>query len=321
MMDKKRLGNWLKALISVVALGIVLYTVDVETTWATLRQADWRYILAALALYLLGLYIRAWRWEALLAAQGTQVPVGVLTRLYFVGTFFNNLLPSGIGGDVVKMYELSARSDDTPTAISTVLVDRALGLLVLFALALVTLPFGWRSIPLPVALLILGLTLGSVVAVWMFLNRALVAWLSDHLPPLAKLLAKPKIAAFYGSFHRYHGRYLWRALFFSLLFNLSLIAVVALIGLALHVRIGIQYYVLFVPIISTLLALPISLSGLGIREGGYVYLFTQVGVAETTALSMSLTFFALSLVTGLIGGIIYALENLRGVGRREEDLP
>jgi uncharacterized protein (TIRG00374 family) len=306
----KRTANWIRMGISAISLAIVLVTVDVRETIGLLGAADWRYSLAALALYLLGIPVRAARWQALLAAQAMRVPLGALTRLYFAGAFYSNLLPSGIGGDVVKMVELSQRTDDPPTAISTVLADRALGLLVLFALALVTLPWGWREVSPPVVLLLLALAAGSVIGIWLLLNQRLMAWLQERLPPLRKIMHRPKIAVFYRSLQRYRGKPLARAAAFSLLFNLMLIAVVALIGRSLDVDISLKYYLLFVPVISTLLALPISLSGLGIREGGYVYLFTQVGVTRAVALSMSLSFYAVSLITGLIGGAIYFLHSL-----------
>jgi len=308
---RSRLVSFAKVCVSLVLLVIVLLTVDISETLGVLRQTDGRCLLAALGLYLLGVWMRAHRWAALLEAQDTRVPVLVLTKLYFVGAFFNNFLPSGIGGDVVKMYELSSRSQDAPTAVSTVLVDRALGLLVLFAIALMTLPWGWQTVSRAVVLLIIALCIGSVLTIWLFLNRDLVDGLAARISPLQRLLDKPSMRAFYDSFHRYRGKWLWRAALLSLLFNITLIAVVALIGRSLRVDIPPRYYFLFVPIISVLLALPISLSGLGIREGGYVYLFAQVGVAAPVALSMSLGFYAVTLITGLIGGVIYAIEGLR----------
>jgi glycosyltransferase 2 family protein len=315
----KRTTNWIRISISAISLAIVLATVNVPETLGLLAAADWRYSLAALAIYLLGMPVRAARWQALLAAQSTPVPLGVLTRLYFAGAFYNNLLPSGIGGDVVKMVELSQRSEDPPTAVSTVLADRALGLLVLVALAIVTLPWGWREVSPPVVLLLLALAAGSVVGIWLLLNRRLMERLQERLPPLRKIMQREKIAAFYRSLHRYRGKPLARAAAFSLLFNLMLIAVVALIGRSLGVDVSLKYYFLFVPVISTLLALPISLAGLGIREGGYIYLFTQVGVTESVALSMSLSFYAIGLITGLIGGAIYLLESLLGHRAAEEE--
>ncbi len=307
-----RFVNLIKAVLSIVLLVAVVRTAGIGRTYQTIATLDWRYFLVALLLYLLGILVRAGRWSALLAAQHIQVPWKILTQLYFVGAFFNNFLPTGIGGDVVKMYELSSRSQDAPTAISTVLVDRVLGLLVLFAFALVTLPWGWRALSPTVIALILALSVGSVIGISLLLNRKLVSWLSHRISIIRLILSKPKIQAFYSSFHNYRGQALCNALLLSLLFNLMLIAVTGFIGQSLDARIGLRYYFLFVPIISALSALPISLGGLGIREEGYVYLFTQVGVSSAVALSMSLGFYAVTLLTSLVGGVIYAVEGLRG---------
>ena len=317
---KKRWVSLIKVVVSVAALGVVLSQVDRQETLHNLRSVDPRYFFAALFIYLLGILIRAGRWGALLEAQGIHVPLGALTRLYFAGAFFSNFLPSGMGGDVVRMYELAERSHDPPAAISTVLADRLLGLFGLLALAIITLPWGWRAVNLPVILALAGLTLGSAVGIWLLLNRRLVGWLQARLPLLDKVMSKPKIVAFYHSLHRYRGRPLWRAVLLSLVFNVMLIAVIGLIGLSLSVDAPLKYYFLFVPILSALLALPISLSGLGIREGGYVYLFTQIGVARSVALSMSLSFYAITLITGLVGGLIYLLEGLLGYRRSGETL-
>jgi len=101
-----------------------------------------------------------------------------------------------------------------------------------------------------------------------------------------------------------------RALAVSFLFNVLLIATNVLIAWALHANISLWYFVLFVPIISSLLMLPVSLSGLGVREGAYVYLFAQAGVLTSQALSMSLLVYTMNVATGLIGGILYVVQGL-----------
>ena len=104
-----------------------------------------------------------------------------------------------------------------------------------------------------------------------------------------------------------------RSVLASLVFNGLLILTNMVIADALTVDVDTGYFVLFVPLISFLLALPISLSGLGVREGGYVYLFGRAGVPPHAALSLSLSFYAVSVGTGLIGGIIYAVQSLRNL--------
>jgi hypothetical protein len=86
-----------------------------------------------------------------------------------------------------------------------------------------------------------------------------------------------------------------------------------LVALALGIRISLFYFLVFIPIISFLLALPISFSGLGVREGGYVLLFGQAGVPPSLAFAMSLCVYAIAVATGLIGGVLYMLEGFRGL--------
>ena len=89
-----------------------------------------------------------------------------------------------------------------------------------------------------------------------------------------------------------------------------------LIGTALGLDLPLAYYMIFVPITSLVLVLPISFAGLGVREGAYVFLFTQAGAVPEVALSMSLLVYVLgTVVPGLIGGIIYVLRGVRGYGK------
>ncbi|MFB0545316.1 MAG: YbhN family protein, partial [Anaerolineae bacterium] len=115
----------------------------------------------------------------------------------------------------------------------------------------------------------------------------------------------------YESIHAYEARSIWKALSISFVFNIALIAMNYLIALALEVDIPIWYFLLFVPLTSIILMIPFSLGGLGIREAGYVALFAQAGVPDNVAFSMSLLIYAMTVVAGLIGGVIYAVRGAR----------
>jgi hypothetical protein len=310
-----RLVAGLKIALTLVLLVVVGLSVDLSKAWGTLSAAHLADLLFALALYQLGILVRSWRWQTLLQAQGVRAPLRKLLGLYYVGTFFNSFLPSGFGGDVVRMYELSQQGADGALATSTVLVDRALGLLLLFIMALVALPFSWQLVPASVIRALLALIVGSVLGVWLFLNRRLVGGLSAHIGILRKVLANRKVASFYDSFPRYGALALARASAASLAFNLTLIAAQVYLARAVDVHISLGYFFLFVPILSSLLLLPISVSGLGVREGGYVLLFGQAGVASSQALAMSLLFYALNLATGVVGGVLYILQGAQGYRR------
>jgi len=314
--NKDKWINLLKVVVTLALLVVVIWTVDLKQVWQTLATANWGALLVALALYQLGMLIRSYRWYALLEAQKARVPLIRLLVLYYVGAFFSNFLPSGFGGDVIKMYELARYSANGPMAVSTVVADRIIGLVALFVMALVALPFGWRMVPPSLVLVLLALILGLGLGLWLFLNRRLVEALAERVGLVRRVLAHPRIAALYESFHNYTGTALLRSMLASVAFNLSLIVVQIYLGYAVHIHISPAYYFLFVPILSSLLALPISIGGFGVREGGYVLLFGQAGVEANQAIAMSLLFYALGLATGIIGGVLYLVQSARGYWQR-----
>ena len=313
---KTKWANIVKIAVTLGLLLVVAFTLDLSQVWTALASANWADLAIALLLYQGGIVVRAYRWQALLRAFGVAASLPRLTRIYYVGMFFNSFLPSGFGGDVVRMMELSQDGAEGPLAVSTVLVDRIMGLLVLFAMALVALPFSWRLVPPAVSLALLTLIAAVAVGIYLFLNRPLVEALARRVPPLGKLLARPKIAALYASFHHYDRPALARAAGASLVFNLSLIATQAYLGRAVGVHLILWYFFLFVPILSSLLTVPISISGFGVREGGYVVLFGQAGVAAPQAVAMSLLFYAVNAITGLVGGALYLAQGAAGLRRR-----
>jgi uncharacterized protein (TIRG00374 family) len=311
---RDRLINVLRIVVSLGLLALVLWRVGWRETWETLRHADVRYLLAAWGLYLFSMVLRAYRWQVLLTIQRLKARLSKLVSLYFVGTFFNTVLPTGIGGDVVRMYELSRHSSQGTESVSTVLVDRFCGFLVLFVMASLALPFSYRLIPPAVSAAIIVITVITLLLVWMALNDTVWKWL-QRLPLLSRVLEKRRAQEFRASIRAYRTPAISKALLVSLAFNVLLMVLNYLVALAYGITISPWYFVVFVPIISFLLALPVSLSGLGVREGGYVLLFGQAGVPSSLALAMSLSVYAITVATGLVGGVLYASEGYRGLER------
>ena len=305
--------NLLKIGVSLGLLLLLLWKVGWRETWETLRQSDFRCLSAAWGLYLFSMVIRAYRWQALLLIQKLRAPLSKLVSLYFIGTFFNTVLPTGFGGDVVRMYELSKHSNQGTESVSTVLVDRLTGFLVLFVMASLALIFSYRLIPPVVSVTIVVITLATLFGIWMALNETIWRWL-QRLPLLSWLLEKNRVEEFYVSIQAYRTYAISRALLASLAFNILLMVFNYLVALALGIRISPWYFLVFIPIISFLLTLPVSFSGLGVREGGYVLLFGRAGVSSSLALAMSLCVYAIAVATGLLGGLLYMLEGYRGLG-------
>jgi len=143
-------GTLIKLGVTAVALLLVFRQVDVRQIIAGISQAQLGWVLLAFALINASMVVRAYRWQLLLVALHASVRLGRLVELYFVAGFFNSVLPSGLAGDVVRVVE-AAQDVPTDVAAGTVIVDRLTGLLALFALALVALP--WRPPYFPVTLL------------------------------------------------------------------------------------------------------------------------------------------------------------------------
>ena len=137
-------------------------------------------------------------------------------------------------------------------------------------------------------------------------------WL-EGLPLVGSLLQRRKAQEFQVSIQAYRTRAMYMALLASFAFNVLLMAMNYLVALALGIRISPFYFLVFIPIISLLLTLPVSFSGLGVREAGYVLLFGQAGVPDTLAFAMSLCVYVIVVATGLIGGLLYVLEGYRAL--------
>jgi len=103
----------------------------------------------------------------------------------------------------------------------------------------------------------------------------------------------------------------------SLLSHLTTILAAWLIALALHVHVGIGHFFVYVPLIVVLSMIPVSINGIGLRESGYVFFFTKVGVSAESAMAMSLVFLALTLVLGMVGGVVWVLRGRHPVPEAE----
>ena len=310
---KNRLFNIVKIVISVGMLAYVLLTVNLRDLGNAILAARWGYLTLAAGLTIGGVALRAVRWLALLRALGIAVPLHRLVRLYFVGTFFNIFLPTGFGGDAIRMIELARYSKQAPEAVGTVLVDRATGLWMLFAMALVALPFGRAAVPANAAAFIAAVAAVGLVGGWLLMGTRLLPWLGTRV----RLPAQDKLERFYRAVSGCGYKALGQALGISLVFNLLIITVNWLIAEGLNVDLPISVFFLFTSILSLALMLP-SVGGLGVREEAYKQMYGVVGVLGSVAVAMSLTTFLLqSILPGIIGGLLYAVEGATELRRRE----
>jgi uncharacterized membrane protein YbhN (UPF0104 family) len=270
-----------------------------------LRTANWGWLVLSFSLHAFGLLFSAYRWQILALAQGDRIPLGYLTKSYIVGKFFNTFLPTSFGGDIVRIWDGSKYSSSVAKSSAIVVVERMTGIIVLFLFAAgARLEMAGR-IPVIWAAQVLGLAglAGIVVFFLPVVGRAL------RRGPRHGLIRKTfdKALLFRETIIAYRhqpGPFL-RATLWAVLLQLNVIVYFILIGKALRLPIPLLDYFVFIPLVLLLQILPVTINGLGVREGAYVAIFAFYGLSSSTALSFSFLDLAYSLIIGLIGAAIY----------------
>jgi uncharacterized protein (TIRG00374 family) len=311
---KKRWVNILRVAVTVVALAVIGWTIDVGRMVSELKRANLRLLLVAFLLYIAGLAIRAYRWFVLVRALEPAVSFFRLLKLYFVGQFFSTFLPTAFGGDVVRALELT-QDTESSVAVGTVLLDRMSGLMVLFAIGLAVLPFSHSWLPPQLVAVLavvagVGLLLGALI-----LQRRLLQRATGWLPSVLSLKGEGPLARIHAAMTECGSRAVLSAFGVSLAFNIVNIVMNWLCGLALGVDLGLGYFFAVTPLISVSLLVP-SLGGWGVREMVTQAVFSSAGAEKGTAIGVLLGLIALG--AGLAGGALYAVEGifgLRGGGR------
>jgi glycosyltransferase 2 family protein len=270
-----------------------------RTDWMQIRQAaaDWRpeFWLAAVVLYVLTQVISGLRWQILSRPLGFERSLGQYTAYYFVGMFFNLFLPTSVGGDVARAWYLDGGSGRRLPAFVSVIVDRLNGLAVLLALACVAVAF------CPIVL--------QPWIVWSVWGTAGTGLLALFLMPLVLRQTRwfgwirqlGEQARVYFS----RPRLLLGATVLSLVVQSANVVLVWLVGQAIGAAVPASYYWIMVPMVTLLTLLPVSVNGMGFREGGTILFLTPLGVARDQALSLAILWFAVFTAVSLLGGAVY----------------
>ncbi len=305
---RKHLGTIIKLGITAVALLLVFQNVDFSDIWQRIKQADPFWVFLAFLLFNASLVVRAYRWQLLLIGLQAKVRFQRLVELYFASNFFNSVFPSGITGDVLRIVEIA---QDVPKSIAagTVIVDRATGLMALFLLALLSLPFRPANFPTLWLVQIVVICVIGLVGGFIVFEGSLVRKFGRFMPgPLQKIWQKADNVLL--AVQAIGWKAIWQAMGISIIFNLMQIAWWWCAGKALGFDVSLNYYFLVVPIMALAILLP-SIGGLGIRELFATLLFTGAGISAAEATALSLLVFAIERISGLLGGPIYIFSTLR----------
>jgi uncharacterized membrane protein YbhN (UPF0104 family) len=296
-------GRTIRLVGSSCLLGLLAWRLDWRQLAEAFAQLDARFWALAVLAYVFTQVVSSLRWQMLSGPLGFRAPWRHYLSFYFIGMFFNLLLPTSVGGDVVRALYLAngPREQARPArgeAALSVFADRASGLAVLVALACAA---GWLCPrPLP----------GWMTAVLLGLGGCTVLGLAS-LPGLPLVGKLPVIGPRLGLLIEASGVYLRRP---GLLVGATLLSVVVqwgnvvfvwLVALGLGLDVSLGYLSVVVPLVALLTLLPVSVGGVGLREFGMMVLLAPVGVGESKAVTLSLLTFAASAAVGLVGAGLY----------------
>lgn len=300
-----------------VSVGIISFFVffqreTLATFVATLKKTNLQWFVLALIGYIPVMFLGILRWRALLKVQEVHLPFLTLVRLFFIGSFFNHFTLGATGGDVVKAYYVAHEAKPQRAgAVMTVFLDRMIGMMALFALALIALFFTHKDPHLgTVNRIVWSLFLGTLLLGGILFNKSLLKKIPGGEALMQRLPFYPALRKVYNAFHLYnhHKGVLLLTFTYSIVLQTIMICVIAILGKALQIEdTHIKHYFLLFPIIATLAALPISVGGLGVGEAAFVYFFGLVGVPSGQAFALGLSTRFVWIFWGLVGGFIYML--------------
>ncbi|MBI2621006.1 flippase-like domain-containing protein [candidate division WWE3 bacterium] len=292
----------LKIVISLALFGVVLWRSDTDAVFANFSLIKIAYIPSIILLLVLNYVVSSMRWRALLIrGNGDKVSIGYLTSLYFVGAFFNNFLPTSIGGDGYKVYKLGQKIGSTTDAFSATFMERFTGVLALTLISLVSLV---QILGLLGVVLFAGFWTAAALGFYALRVLSYRSFSNSKLARLGGILKN-----IYESLTAY--RHEKRALLLAIMtsFVVQLLAVFT------------QYFVfksigITLPVIYSMFAFPFiflvgyavpSVNGLGVQDALYIQLFGVLGVSAEAAVSASILYHLFRLVVSLAGGVLYAL--------------
>jgi uncharacterized protein (TIRG00374 family) len=299
----------LKFIFSTSVLAFILISqTSLNDIFSTLKGTDLLLLGISFSLHALGLIISAVRWQILIKAQNDWGPISFLVKSYLVGSFFNLFLPTRIGGDVVRIWDGSRYSKSLIKSSAIVLVERLSGIIVLllfaFGASLIRLDMAQQFPVIWVSLILSFFGLG-LLALFLTPVADIILGKLPEKSPFIKI--KQKIHQFRDTilFYRKRKEALGKAFFWAILLQINVVIHYYLIGMALHLDIPLLDYFIFIPIVHLILLIPITINGLGLREGAYLEIFKYYGISSAAAISFSWIDLSFMLIVGILGGIIY----------------
>jgi len=310
--------NLVKLLIKVtITLGMLVYVislVDKDELLPLLAKVNPLYLILALTAHLVAFIVMSGRWWLILIYSGEQIRYKHVLPAYYLGLFCNNFLPTSMGGDVVRIAKLKSEGLNFQQLIFSTLADRVIGLISIIIMGILGINFSISIRNNIDDQSLVFINIASTIAILLFLaafNARLRSWILANL--VQKLIPWTKINNFLVYCHQnlsvlIANRIMPVSILLSLVSQLLIVVTYYLISLSLGVNLSFLDYVLVVPVIALVSSLPITVGGLGLREGALVFLLGTIGVSTALGVSISLLYLSVLIFVTLPGGILLVVS-------------
>ena len=290
----------LKAGITLGLFYALVMQIDLNATVGLMAATDWRSVLGIVGVMVLQVIVAVFRWYRIMISKGVQISVRRSARYFWLGLFFNQLLPSSIGGDAIRGYCLVRDGQSVGRATLSVLLDRILGMAGLVVLIALAIPYAMNLIKNPEmqwgmmsALLVVIAGFIAILFIDIFTRRFSSWRVMKGLTTLASD-ARQLLGSRQG--------------LFSVLIHILSIVVVGMLSSALSIKVDWIALTIIVPITTLLITIPLSIAGWGVREGVMVVGLGYVGIAPEEALALSILYGLLTLVVALPGVLAWLTD-------------
>jgi len=308
-MKKKIFDFVLRSSVSVILIIILLYIMKDKyaAIVEALKTMNFSLFLLALAVFVVAIGTSGLRMRLIVQAQNIPITVMEALSLTFIGYFFNNFLPTAIGGDFVKGYYISKKSDDKMNSYTAVFIDRAIGLFTMIFMGAIALVFAKKEIIDPsIRNAIFAISACCLLLVVFLTNKTFARKFSILL-----IFVRPieeRLVRLYNVIHNYknHTKLMVQSVLISVTSQLCFFATIGLLALSVGSKIDLINILLRMPIVSAMSLLP-SINGLGVREGSTVLMFGPL-IGKSSAFAVSILWLLILIVISVAGGLIYGLS-------------
>jgi uncharacterized protein (TIRG00374 family) len=292
-----------KILITLAILFVIARNIDLAAVLNVVRGMQTKYLLLALLMQLLSAAIASYRWYLIMQRLSFKQGPMFFLQSYLKGSFFNQALPGGIGGDAYRVLECSKLQNSRKPAFYGVLLDRILGLIGILLLNLIANIAYPDLLPAAIFHLLNVIALGGITAVIVFamlgkIDRFATYKFTRHLHEISADLRRvyhdPKAIALHSVI--------------SVLIHFVSMLAVYFLGIGVGLNYGLLTFLVLVPPVMLLTIAPISLAGWGVREGGMIGLFMLVGADKTLVLSMSVLYGLILIAASLPGLYLFLMS-------------